>query len=186
MLDKSEFERIRKEFKKFEEGRERVIQTSRQVINLSKQIIFSMQRNEKQKAEGLLKDIKATVKKLPEEQFDAGIQNVAKQEFVEAIAFYEFSVNNRIPTSKQLGIDDENYLMGLCDLTGELVRKAVMDGINKDFSSAKKIHGIVEEIYGEFLKFDMRNGELRKKADSIKWNLKKLDELLYDIGMKRK
>jgi predicted translin family RNA/ssDNA-binding protein len=185
MLNKTEFERIRKEFKKFELERESVIQTSRNAIRLSKQIIFSMQRNDKGTAEGLIKEIRALVRKLPDKQYDAGIQNVAKQEYCEAMCFYEFSVSNRIPTSRQLGIDDENYLIGLCDLTGELVRKAVMDGISKNFESAKKIHDLVEEIYGEFLKLDMRNGELRKKADSIKWNLKRLDDLLYDIGMKR-
>jgi len=185
MLPKNEFERIRKEFKKFEEMRENVITQSRHAINLSKQIIFSLQRNDRAKAEGLIKEIKVVVKKLPKEQFDANIQNVAKQEYVEALAFYEFVANEKVPSAKELGVEDEDYLLGLCDLTGELVRKAVMDGINKDFASAKKIHGLVEEIYGAFLMFDLRNGELRKKADSIKWNLKKLDDLLYDIGMKR-
>ncbi|MFH0978130.1 MAG: hypothetical protein V1837_02390 [Candidatus Woesearchaeota archaeon] len=185
MLDKKQFERIRQEFKRFEEQRETVIQTSRVIINLSKQIIFGLQRSDRKKAEGLIKEIKALVKKLPQEQFDANIQNVAKQEFVEAMCFYEFVANKKIPTPKELGVEDENYLLGLCDLTGELVRKAVMDGINKDFNSANEIHELVQEIYEEFLKFDLRNGELRKKADSIKWNLKRLDDLLYDVAMKR-
>lgn len=186
MLNSKEFERIGQDFKRFEANREKVIRTSRSIINLSKQIIYSLQRNEAKKAEGLRKDIRKLVKELPDKPYDANIQDVAKQEYVEAICFYEFVVNNRIPTAKELGVEDEEYLLGLCDLTGELVRKAVMDGINKDFESAKRIHGLVDEIYGEFLKIDMRNGELRKKADSIKWNLKKLDDLLYDIGMKTK
>lgn len=185
MLNKKEFDRIREDFRKFEAIREQVIKTSRSVINLSKQIIFALQRNDRKTAESLLKDIRKQVKELPDKPYDAGIQNVARQEYVEAVAFYEFVVHNKIPSASELGVEDEDYLLGLCDLTGELVRKAVMDGIGKDFESAKQIHSLVQEVYGEFLKIDMRNGELRKKADSIKWNLKKLDDLLYDIGMKR-
>ncbi|MBT7927970.1 hypothetical protein HN695_06565, partial [Candidatus Woesearchaeota archaeon] len=32
---------------------------------------------------------------------------------------------------------------------------------------------------------DLRNGELRKKSDAIKWNLKKIEDILYDISMKK-
>jgi hypothetical protein len=34
------------------------------------------------------------------------------------------------------------------------------------------------------MKFDLRNGELRKKFDEIKWNLKKIEDIAYDIKMK--
>ena len=49
---------------------------------------------------------------------------------------------------------------------------------------AEKIKELVHDIYGEFLKLHLRNGELRKKSDAIKWNLKKLEEVMYDISMK--
>ena len=63
--------------------------------------------------------------------------------------------------------------MGLCDLTGELGRKAVNEVIKKNFKQAEQIRELVDEIYGEFLKLNLRNSELRKKSDQIKWNLKK-------------
>jgi hypothetical protein len=47
---------------------------------------------------------------------------------------------------------------------------------------ALEIKDVVDEIYGEFLKMDLRNSELRKKSDQIKWNLKKLEEIAYDIS----
>ena len=52
---------------------------------------------------------------------------------------------------------------------------------NKDPDEVVRIKDCVEEIFGEFLKIDLRNGTLRKKSDSIKWNLKKLEEIMYDI-----
>jgi hypothetical protein len=51
-------------------------------------------------------------------------------------------------------------------------------------NEALKIREAVEEIYGEFLNFDLRNGELRKKSDQIKWNMQKLEDLVYDLKKK--
>jgi len=76
--------------------------------------------------------------------------------------------------------------MGLCDLTGELVRKAVNDVIKKNFKQAMEIKDLVDEIYGEFLKFNLRNSELRRKSDQIKWNLKKLEDVVFELKLKGK
>ena len=186
MLNKSEFSKIREEMHKIDAKREEVIQTSREIINLSKQVIYAVQRSEMKEADSAVKNIKNKIKKLKKIKIatDTNINSVAFQEYVEAIAFYEFVKNKKIPTRQNLGVSAEDYLSGLCDLTGELVRKAVYDVIHKKFDEASKIKELVHDIYGEFLKLHLRNGELRKKSDSIKWNLKKLEEVMYDISMK--
>jgi len=166
--------------------REEVIQLSREIISISKQIIYAAQRNDMKIAGSAVKNIGNKVKKLKKIDFvaDTNINAVAFQEYVEAIAFYEFVKNGKIPTRASLGVSAEDYLSGLCDLTGELVRKAIYDVIHKKFDEAEKIKEFVHDMYGEFLKLHLRNGELRKKSDSIKWNLKKLEEVMYDISMK--
>ena len=186
MVNKSEFSKIREEMHKIDLKREEVIQASREIITLSKQIIYAAQRNDLEEAKDSIKKIKDKVKKLKKINInaDTNINSVAFQEYVEAISFYEFVKNNKIPTKKELGVSAEDYLSGLCDLTGELVRKAIYDVIHKKFDEAEKIKNLVNDIYGEFLKLHLRNGELRKKSDSIKWNLKKLEEVMYDISMK--
>jgi predicted translin family RNA/ssDNA-binding protein len=70
--------------------------------------------------------------------------------------------------------------MGICDLTGELTRMAVAKATKREFKTVEEIKEFVEAIYGEFLKFDLRNGNLRKKYDALKWNLKRLEEVMYD------
>lgn len=186
MLDKNEFKKIREEMHRLDLKREEVIQTSREIINISKQVIYAVQRNEMKDSDSALKNIKNKVKKLKKIDIitDTNINSVAFQEYVEAISFYEFVKNNKIPTRASLGVRAEDYLSGLCDLTGELVRKAVYDVIHKKFDEAEKIKELVHDIYGEFLKLHLRNGDLRKKSDSIKWNLKKLEEVMYDVSMK--
>ena len=174
-MNKKDFEAMRTELKGFEDKREKTITSSRDIIKLSKLIIYSMHRNEVADAEVSVKEIRKKIKELDKtKSYDTGLSGVAFQEYVEAITYYEFLKNHRIPSYKELEVSVESYLMGLCDLTGELVRKAVDLAINKRFSEVERIRELVEEIYGEFLRLDLRNGELRKKSDSIKWNLRKL------------
>jgi len=187
MLNKNEFSKLREEIHKSDIKREEIIQTSREIITLSKQIIYSAQRNDLKESALAVKKIKEKVKKLRKINIttDTNINYVAFQEYVEAIAFYEFVKSKKIPTKSSLDVSAEDYLAGLCDLTGELVRKAVYDVIHKKFDEAERIKELVHDIYGEFLKLNLRNGELRKKSDAIKWNLKKLEEVMYDISMKK-
>ncbi len=185
MLDLKDFEKIRAELKKFEQQREVLISSAREVIQLSKLIIHAIQRGDVKSAEELAVKIKKQVKSLPSENFETDMRHVALQEYVEALALLNFVKTKRIPNRKDLGVDNSSYLLGLCDLTGEFVRLAVNKVINKDYKAALDIKSAVDEIYGEFLKFDLRNGELRKKADSLKWNLKKLEDIALGISAQK-
>ena len=187
MINKKDFKKLRDEIHASDIKREQIIQASREIISLSKQIIYAVQRNDMKSAVFAIKKIKTKVDKLRRGNIalDTNINAVAFQEYVEAVAFYEFVRNGKIPTRASLDVSAEEYLSGICDLTGELVRKAVYDVIHKRFDSAIKIKELVHDIYGEFLKLHLRNSELRKKSDAIKWNLKKLEEVMYDISMRR-
>ena len=182
MIDKREFSGIRKELEKSEKQREALIQESRETIRLSKLIIYAILREDNKKAASLVKQIKSKVKKLPPHGGLTGMRNVALQEFTEAMTLFSFVKTGKIPTRKQLGVDTENYLGGLSDLTGEMVRMAVKLAIKKKFKEVMKTKDVVEEIYGEFLKLNLRGGELRKKSDQIKWNLQKLEDMAYSIS----
>jgi len=187
MLNKTEFRKLREEMHRLDEKRESIIQLSREIISLSKQVIYAAQRSDLKEAEAAAKNIKIKVGKLRKINvagIDTNINSVAFQEYVEAIAFYEFARKGTIPTRASLGVAAEDYLAGLCDLTGELVRKAIYDVIHKRYDEADKIKELVHDIYGEFLKLHLRNTELRKKSDSIKYSLKKLEEVMYDVSMK--
>ena len=76
------------------------------------------------------------------------------------------------------------YLLGLCDLTGEVMWRGVNSVIKKNYKEALACKDVVDDIYGQFLRFNLRNSELRKKSDAIKWNLKKLEDIAYDIKTK--
>ena len=119
MLNKSEFNKIREDMHKVDLVREEIIQTSREIITISKQIIYAAQRDDLNEAESAIKSIKSKIKKLRKVNIstDTNINSVAFQEYVEAIAFYEFVKNGKIPTKTSLDVSAEDYLSGLFDFT---------------------------------------------------------------------
>jgi len=175
------------ELTSFDAKREEVIKKSRDILKLSKQAVYNVHRNDLNYAKKNLDDAKEIIDSIKAEiKKDSNLETIGAfgaglQEYVEGLTYYSYIKTGNIPTRKDVGVDTENYLLGICDLTGELGRKAVFLAIDKKFDEVKKIHEVVSEIYGEFLKFDFRNGELRKKSDSIKYNLKKIEELMFDI-----
>ncbi len=182
MIDKNEFKAMRNELEEFDRKRELLILESRVIIKLSKQIIYSVHRGELKQAEEYASKIKERMKKLPSDDFGTGTKRVALQECVEALALLGFEKSGKILSRKQLGVDTESYLGGMSDLTGEFVRMAVNSAIRHNPQKVMVIKEIVAEIYGQFLQFDFRNSELRKKSDQVKWNLQKIEDVAYNVS----
>ena len=74
------FDAMRKELKVFEQKREEVISRSREMIQLSKRIIYSVQRHDS--SAQLVTQLKKAKSALPKDAFDTGMQSVALQEYV--------------------------------------------------------------------------------------------------------
>ena len=66
------------------------------------------------------------------------------------------------------------------------MRRAVIAATKHRTADVKKIHEAVEGLYGQFVRFDFRNGELRRKYDSIKYNLQKVEQMLYDLSLNKR
>jgi len=191
MLDKNDLENIKKDIEVFESERDSIIKQSRDIIKLSKKTIYAVHRNDMKAAAQAAEEMTSELRKLQSvskhpKLLSSGSYKVAVQEYVEALCFFELMKDNRIPTNKELGLDPEFYLMGLIDLTGELVRKAINSAIKDDYDTSVKLKGLVSDLYDELLLFDFAGGELRKKFDSIKYDLKKLDDLVLSLKLSKK
>ena len=42
---------------------------------------------------------------------------------------------------------------------------------------------LVDAMMGEMLQFDLRNGALRKKYDALKYTLRKMENVLYELSL---
>ena len=192
MLDEKDFAEMVEEYSKADSAREDLIKLGRDIIKLSKQIIYNTHRNDLAKADSCVKDIKKMMVKLdsiaeknPELLYSGTYRSVV-QEFVEAVAYFSFVKNKKIPSRKDLNVHAECYLLGLCDLTGELVRNAILSATKERYSEVKAIHETVEAIFNNLLQFDFRNSDLRKKFDGVKYDLKKLEDLVLQLKLKDK
>jgi predicted translin family RNA/ssDNA-binding protein len=192
MIDNKDFSVIKDELESFDEGREFIINAGREITRLSKQAIYAVHRNDPGESLSLLDKAGEQVKKIIKVAkgnpllLSTGSYSASLQEYVEARCYYDFCVHNKITTMKELGVDAETYLLGLCDLTGEMERRAVHSVIQGKPEEVKKIWIVVNEVYEKFLSLTLKNGELRKKSDSIKWNLKRIEEILYDLNIRKK
>ena len=190
-LDKNSFKLMRQDFEKYDEYREELIKISRKMLQNSKKAIYSIHRNDLAEAKNLLdnsqKLIKQTEVIIKKDNHLAGVgaYSEALEEYVEASCYYDYIKNNKIPTNKELNVDTDAYIPGLCDLVGELVRKAINASIKGDYQTSLDIRSFVEEIYEELMMFDFKNSPTRKKFDSIKYGLEKLEDLALKIKFKK-
>lgn len=190
MINEKDFEEMKKEMLKFDEHRELLIKKSRDVLKLSKQVIYAAHRADLKEAEKLANDMKKELKDLNQyveknpKMYHQGSYKTAVQEYVEAMLFYGYLKENRLYTKKELDVDSDYYLLGLGDLSGELVRRAILDATKGDFKSPLRAKELASDIYAWLLHFDIREGELRKKFDGIKYDLRKLEDLCFQLSLK--
>jgi len=186
MIDKRDFEGLKKELEDYDKARESVISESREIIKLSKVIIYAVQRedlNLNREISEMRKKI-IDLRRIKGDLRQEGHYKIAIQEYVEAMTFYEFIKTGKLPTREDLKVNAEDYLMGLTDLTGELMRKGMNYAIYKRYTDVFRIKELVGEIYYYFLRLDLRNSELRKKSDGIKYNLRKLEDVVFELKLR--
>ncbi|MBU0459378.1 MAG: hypothetical protein KKH52_01730 [Nanoarchaeota archaeon] len=181
------FAKLKKEIKDYDTERERLIKQSRVVLKLSKQIIYAVHRDEISNAAKLVQAIESEKKKLEiiakhsHKMPYEGSYKVAIQEYVEALLYYNFVKSGKLISLKVL---PEHFVLGLADLGGEMVRKAVFLAGKGQVAKVNKIKDAVDFIYGELLKFDFRDNEIRRKVDAVKYDLRKLEDLVLDLKLK--
>ena len=89
----------------------------------------------------------------------------------------------KLPLHHELGVSSDYYLLGICDLAGELGRAALNATIDEEYTRAKEFRDFVVQLFDELSQMNVRNGELRKKIDGVRHEVQKLDKLILDIKM---
>jgi len=186
-----QFDKMQQYFSQYDDLRENMIKLSRDVLKLSKQIIYNVQSKKLSNIDdkiARIKEIHKNMIELSEKNkflLNEGSFNIAEQELVEALLFKSLIVDQKLLTSDELNVKNENYVTGLADLSGELVRIAVISATEQNYDLVHHIKDFIDEIYYLLLNLNLRSSEFRRKFDSVKYALKKLDEICYDISRQR-
>ena len=191
MLNPKLFQQIKKDFVFYSEERRGVIVKSSEALMKSKQAIFAFHRDDQGGGEALLKEVEMIFSELEkkfkkeEELRDEGSYRAALEEYVEAKFFGRVLKGEKIDFIKEVFVDTDSYLAGLCDLTGELTRKAVLFATERKFNEVERMAKGVRLVMAELIKFNL-TGYLRTKYDQAKHNLRRVEEVLYDVKMREK
>lgn len=189
MVNKKFIEKLKAEYKKSEGERRQIISLSNIILHDSKRIIFSLHRADLESATESFNNIEQILKKL-EKQFgvkriyEEGSYKAAVEEYVEAKMFYFVLNNKKVDKIPGVNLSYESYLGGICDLTGEMVRLAVNQAAAGKLDEVTRIKGIINDIMGELVQFDM-TGYLRTKYDQAKGNLRKIEQIDYEIKIRK-
>ncbi|KAN0087469.1 Translin [Tylopilus felleus] len=108
--------------------------------------------------------------------------------------------------SDRFSIATEDYLHGLISLVNELSRLAVNAVTLGDYEAPLRISVFVKDLYAGFsmvtlfkafvagfdipffrhrIKLNLKNDNLRRRFDSLKYDLKKIEEVVYDVSLRK-
>ncbi|KAJ3393914.1 hypothetical protein HDU92_007394 [Lobulomyces angularis] len=78
----------------------------------------------------------------------------------------------------------EDVLNGYVNITSYLSRLALNSVTHGDFARPLRISRFVNDLYTGFQLLNLKNDGLRKKFDAIKYDVKKIEEVIYDLTIR--
>ncbi|CAO1614899.1 unnamed protein product [Jaminaea pallidilutea] len=87
-------------------------------------------------------------------------------------------------TSSRLMLTTEEYLHSLISMINDFSRLAVNAVTMADFATPLRLSDFVKDLYAGFGMLNLKNDSLRKRFDSIKYDVKKIEEVVYDISLR--
>lgn len=165
-------DKIEKNIDNKDKIREQALRASREIIIACRKAIQAIHQN-------LMNDAKNNITKSSDklqelyiltknytDLYYAGFVENAAQELVEAFCLYNIMNGKELPDPDEIKTTYSSYLMGLCDLVGELRRTAldrIREGKTKD---ADQYLNMMEEIYNVIIRFDYPSGliPIKEKA----------------------
>ncbi|KAF8798796.1 Translin [Phlegmacium glaucopus] len=87
--------------------------------------------------------------------------------------------------SDRITLPVEDYLHALISLVNELARLAVNAVTLSKFDEPIKISIFVKDIFVGFTMLNLKNDTLRRRYDSLKYDIKKVEEVVYDVSLRK-
>lgn len=161
--------------------REQALRSSREIIIGCRKAIQKIHqtqmkdaKNNIKKSSDKLQELYGLTKDHPD-LYHAGFVENAAQELVEASCLYNVMRGKDLPDPDEIQTTYSSYLLGLCDLVGEL-RRTALDSIRS--GKAKKADNyldMMDEIYDVIIRFDYPSGliPIKKKQDMVRGLIEK-------------
>ena len=174
----------------YEKMRREIIGRSNGALSKSKRAIFAMHRNDikgaadhLKQAGHIFKESEAKFKDWPALRYE-GAYKAALEEYAEALLFQQFLKTGKFDVLEKRVMDHTIYLAALSDATGEVVRYAIREATEGNYDQVKVAKKTVEQVIEFLLGLDL-TGYLRTKFDQAKKNLRNLEQVMYEITIRK-
>lgn len=88
------------------------------------------------------------------------------------------------PGPQKFHLDLEDYLSGIIQVSNELARFTVNCVTHGDYDRPLKISNFLNDLNTGFRLLNLKNDNLRKRFDSLKYDMKKVEEVVYDLSIR--
>lgn len=96
--------------------------------------------------------------------------------------FLDIPVNLKEQDAFHLTI--EEYLLSLISMVEELSRLAVNSVTLGDYERPVQIGNFIKDLFSGFQLLNLKNDILRKRSDGIKYSVKKVEDVVYDLSLR--
>ncbi len=206
LLDADDWEEMRRLYDTRGEQRELALSGAREMQRDAKRAICALHRGDLRAAESLLRKAGGPGSKVseffgplagpPAESLRRPLRPLwggAMEEYAEAWLFLKFlqrggralAPRSALAESSPAGrlVTESEYIGGALDFCGEMNRWAVRRAAERDAGAVSHCRDLALAVQEELLQFDFRNGELRRKFDALKYTVRNLERVLYDLAL---
>ncbi|KAJ1729706.1 hypothetical protein LPJ61_003394 [Coemansia biformis] len=205
------FGRYRDTLDAHHDQRERVIKCSRDITALSKKMIFALLRVTQDPPESVFKDVQVKHDKVLElfRKMSADLQGSdaakynrqatpALQEYIEAIGLWRFLEHNQLISKQQVEetlaasnialVTDEDYLLGIGDLPGEVNRYCINAIGKNDHEAVHRCLAFMRQLKDgvSLVMSSCGSKDLRKKAEVLDSSLGKTEMAYYSMSVRER
>jgi len=89
-----------------------------------------------------------------------------------------------LKSSDAFHITIEDYLLALTSTIEELARLAPNAVTLGDYSRPLQISRFIKDIHAGFQLLNLKNDALRRRSDGIKYSVKKVEDVVYDLSLR--
>ncbi len=184
------FAAVRKQYEAHAAARRHVASRGDEAVRKSKQAIFALHRDDLKAAADLIAEAKGLIVscdpmiKAFADLRGEGPYNAGLEEYAEAQLYFGYAKTGKLGAIERHAMAPATYLAGLCDATGEIVRHAMRQVTLGNHAEVARAFETVEAVITYLLDMDL-TGYLRTKFDQAKRNLRSLEQMNYDISMRK-
>jgi len=194
---------IRARMEHRDELREKLIKKCRDSQKAAKQAIYALHRGDSEKSSKLIQQCEESIAKelLPiveeEPPLRSGSFANVLEEYAEAKLFHVWLLGKDdedkdsakgtllLPGDFSVRLEPEEYLGGLCDLTGEIGRYAVQRGTLRDYDGVRTCLEANSAVFLAIETLERTPSGINKKMDQLRRSVEKIERMTYEMSLSK-